>query len=540
MKQKIPKVEDWILQPRENPYIIVDPNSDYIRLNMERISKKLPNDSIIHSFHKDAKENIGCFLLHRDLFKNQIDYNGENPEMGKWNKYLDYFFEFFDPQKKVFSGLIYIKTQIDKAKVSKPLTKFEILDLVQHYILSRTDIKNQLYKLVDINYDIDITLDKNGNEVFIKTYDLNNENGKQMFAISYALKIILLILTHYIASHPVLSKMKSSCEECIEPQQELSFLVFEKIGSFKKRNLSSEALLIKLYNFITQQIAVHSKQHEPLWGKLSALRGETERSKTNDILRNHLISDNLFKLRFNKNLMSFIKSVVSSQLGFGVQKIKYKRDSLLITPEKDINGISGVDRAEAILAKMNEIQVVRCKFCLSSVLDNLEKEYGSISDDELEYYLTHWNSHSKFHKMLINYKYVHLFGNMVELKSKSDIQNIKFMIYAKRQFKKENSEQISWLFSSVQKGTLSNRTIKNQKFQMKLKQTVKYNDLINNTYKELNEIDMERDVIQSIISKVMANSWTYVEYENQELTGTPIEFDEDIVSDELMTLIDNI
>ena len=48
------------------------------------------------------------------------------------------------------------------------------------------------------------------------------------------------------------------------------------------------------------------------------------------------------------------------------------------------------------------------------------------------------------------------------------------------------------------------------------------------------------DPILKMISRVLNNQYTFVEYEQPELTGEIIMFNEDIISDEILNFIDEI
>ena len=82
------------------------------------------------------------------------------------------------------------------------------------------------------------------------------------------------------------------------------------------------------------------------------------------------------------------------------------------------------------------------------------------------------------------------------------------------------------------------RLLQNTKYTNKLMASSAYKNLINNKYPTLK--GFKDDVILSIVSQCLNNIYTYVDYENQELTGEVIEFDEDIISDEILSFIDSI
>ena len=118
------------------------------------------------------------------------------------------------------------------------------------------------------------------------------------------------------------------------------------------------------------------------------------------------------------------------------------------------------------------------------------------------------------------------------------IQHIKLLILAKRQLRRDNYEQLPDLLTSVAQGKMSMRLLQSAKHTNELKSAAIYQDTMNNKYPAL--INFRDDEFNSIISRVLNNTFTYVDYEDQEKTGTVIEFNNSIISDDILRFIDNI
>ena len=176
---------------------------------------------------------------------------------------------------------------------------------------------------------------------------------------------------------------------------------------------------------------------------------------------------------------------------------------------------------------------------LNDVLSRLEKKYGAISDDEINFYTKHLFNMDKFHNDLLNYNFAKEFDGFTELKSCSIRQVMKFVIIAKRALSRKGFKELQWLISSLLKGKLSNRLLQNSKFINKLKSSSTYIHLIEDKYDIMIE-GFRDDPILKMISRVLNNQYTFVEYEQPELTGEIIMFNEDIISDEILNFIDEI
>ena len=114
----------------------------------------------------------------------------------------------------------------------------------------------------------------------------------------------------------------------------------------------------------------------------------------------------------------------------------------------------------------------------------------------------------------------------------------KLAIIAKRQLKKAGYQQLPSFITSVVQGRVSNRMLQNTKYISKLRQSATFVHLMNDNYKALK--GYRDDMIIEDESKLLNTIFCYVEYETPEVTGDPIPFDEDIISDEYMTALDNV
>lgn len=233
-----------------------------------------------------------------------------------------------------------------------------------------------------------------------------------------------------------------------------------------------------------------------------------------------------------------MKSIVETQLLCTINKVKYKADPVHVDGTKDVNGLSGIDKLEQSLAKMDETTIIRCEKSLVDIINELEEQVGPISDEEIAYYGVNFVASSAFHNTLLGYMFAKNFHGYIEFKNKDIFQHMRLLIIAKRMLKKAGYIQLPHLFSSVIRGRTSMRLLQNTKYTNKLMASSAYKNLINNKYPTLK--GYKDDIILSMVSQCLNNIYTYVDYENQELTGEVIEFDEDIISDEILSFIDSI
>ena len=85
---------------------------------------------------------------------------------------------------------------------------------------------------------------------------------------------------------------------------------------------------------------------------------------------------------------------------------------------------------------------------------------------------------------------------------------------------------------------VNTRVIRNQKFSVKIEESYLYQKLIHQKYRYLNSI--RENIILQILSALINTNFTYVTYENDALTGEPIVYSDDQISDELLFFLNSI
>lgn len=517
--KEIPKVDEWFRKKPEQGYTY--PDGRNIILNIGKCIPKSAKKLLADNMTSEGLTMMGTFIIERKLFSNKIDMLCQ---------YIDYFVEFYDEEKELPTALLYIKKQIDSR--SESMKKDQFINMVMARFFRDTNVKKLVYDMVERNYSLDVTVDEKSGRTFTGPFDFTNDDAKALLAISILMKFVIPVTSHYIATNTLYKN-----DEIGDLIIEIFMEIFVRVG--QTDTTDPDTLLLKLYKFTEEKIIKHATDHHTLWSQQSALRGLTPNKHVDTMITKRLISDNFFKFLFNDNIISFMKSIVETQLMCTINRVKYKVDPVHVDGVKDVNGLSGIDKLEQTLSKMDETIIIRCEKSLTDVIDRLEKEVGPISDEEIEYYGINFTSRtSSFHMMLLNYMFAKDFNGFTELKNINMFQHMRLLIIAKRRLKKAGYVQLPYLFSSVVRGRTSTRLLQNTKFINKLEASSVYQNLVNEKYPILK--GYSDDKILQIISQTLNTVYTYVEYEHPELTGEIIEFNEDIISDEILNFIDSI
>ena len=549
-------IETWT-RPVDNPEdSYVYPMDKAVILN---IKKYIP-ESFEKAMKKDPDmlEKLKTFAIERTAFQNKTK---------DICNYVDYFIEQYDEDKELPLAYLSLKQIIDDEKYQ--LTAQEFQKLLYKRLFSPR-LKKAIYRLVHDNYHIDVTVDAKSGRIYDDPDDFTNEDAKRFLAISMMMKIAIPPVEHFISVYKQYS---------VIPVQDLIVDIFTEIfysignvtdselilyGTVKDvgtvdvidyenrenhndidiedligmEEQAADDLMKKLYKFVNGRLRKHSKNNQLLWSQQSALRGVTEDAHRDRLLSKYIFYDNFFKFNFKENLVSFLQSIVGTQLKYTINITKYKMNPIRVDNVKGSEGLSSIDKLEQSMVKIDESQVVRVDLSIVDVLDRLEKEVGPISDEEIDYYSQFPINQNSFRNYVLENLYAKRFGGFQELRSMPDRSYTKLAIIAKRQLKKAGYQQLPSFITSVVQGRVSNRMLQNTKYISKLRQSATFAHLMNDNYKALKGyLD---DMIIEDESKLLNTIFCYVEYETPEVTGDPIPFDEDIISDEYMTALDNV
>lgn len=538
MKKATIKVDEWNrpFTDSKNAYIYPETKTTLmLNANLITPSYKNMDDDKKEKINKLMKFNVTRRLFHSNI---QIIVN-----------YIDYFIEFYDNEKTLPIIYLTIKNMIDNDE----LTPSEFFKILMIKFFNETNMKKLIYKMINENYDMDITImdgEKNQQgRKFNKPNDFTNDDAKALLSASLLMKIIVPLVNHYIDLHADKLDDADKFHMKIFTECFLRMITNKK----KKKNTNGQYdsekeidLLKKLYIFAADKIEKHYKVNSLMWNQQSALRGVTKDSHLDNILTKYIISDNFFKINTTGNITHFIKSIINTQLLYTINKLKYKKDPVRIDDIVDANGLSSRDKAYQQLIKRDETRVTMAEVSTQQILTKLLKKYGKVTKEEQEYYKKNFPLTQVFQNSLLENNYAKQFMGYGELKNITDRQRILLICLMKRQLKKQGYIELPWLLTSVEIGKTTSRVIKNTKFTNKLINTERYASL-EKSYVSLmgfnnnnNKDSKEKNPIISSLSYILNNKFAYVEYDTPELTGVEIEFHPDIIMNEMLSFIEDI
>lgn len=212
-----------------------------------------------------------------------------------------------------------------------------------------------------------------------------------------------------------------------------------------------------------------------------------------------------------------------------------------LTYARNADGLSGVDKMEMQLEKLDEGSIIIAKESVTDEVERLIDEYGfEITDDELDYYRKNFNI-QPLHQMLITSLFA---GNLGSFRNTLGISRDNFirlaLILKKRILRESGFDNtnvftdrvaLPYILTGNIKEKINTRLIRNAKFKEDCEESYIIDDLLHNKYKYLEEID--KDSIMGILSTINNTVFTYCCYENPDIYGTEINVEKNSITDEL-------
>lgn len=214
---------------------------------------------------------------------------------------------------------------------------------------------------------------------------------------------------------------------------------------------------------------------------------------------------------------------------------------------KNGDGLSGIDKMAMNLDKFDEGTVVIADLNIEKTMQRIKEMVDvPLTTEEVDYYM----EHLKLTPMQTEYVYAfyaNYFGTYRDLNLLSRRNYIELALIMKKillldlGYSTDTNEIKSAALPYILTGNLEdrivNRLIRNAKFIDKLESSPKYQRLIDDDYSMLIQIDGKEDLIKSRLSTLVNTKFTYVTYECPEMTGKEIEYDEEMIADELLDFL---
>lgn len=491
---KFVRVDDWV------------PKKDDIKLKKDGKLVVIEFDKLFNN-SGDALNN---FIIKKESYYRNID---------GVLKYINYFIKYYDTDNELLLAYLMLKYRIDDKSKDWSLDAF----INMLYAIMFTDsMVAKINKMVEDNYYIDLSA-KDTSRTYDPALEFTNEHGKAMMAMSMGIKMIIPIAMHYINSYGY-AKNRS-----------YPFIIYYGLFNLFGDNVN---LLSKLDITITSKVNQIFTRNRVVINQRE-ITGIDKHMKIDDLLKDKLVSETMFKYQFDKNIISFNHSILRGQLEYFLKE-PYKHARVELSNEKDASGLSGVDKLEMNSTKIDESIVILSDINISHAIKMLERQTNiKVTNDEIDFYKNNMNNITQFQSSLVMYFFAKYFNGFRDLHMLTRRQYLKLLIIMKKRLQYQGFIYLPQLITANIEGKINNRTIRNNKFFQKIASSAIYEDLLTNKYSTLIERGNDNIVI-SILSKLINSKFSVVDYDNPDKLGEMIEVDADLLSDEYINFLDQI
>lgn len=521
----------------------------------------------------EALEEMGRLKIERTAFYNRLS---------DICLYVDFFIEYYDYDKELPVTMLNLKNVIDDGKID--LTSVEFKNVLYRRLLSG-NLKDKIYKMVCEQYHINVTVSKTTGRVYDNDDDFTNMDAARFQAISMMMKIMIPFVEHFFMVSVCAKRIPNSKQDFIvnlfhdvfyemgnvsdmelfkygnifvdrEEAQKIEDQKKRRLEEYKKKRAKAktywerheldqeyldpyeeaEKLNMKMYRHIRKWMEKHRNNNQPLWIQHAALRGLTENSHQNLLIDKCVFYDNFFKFNFGQNIISFLQTVVNTQLDRTIISAKYKKDPIQIDIDKAVDKRqSAMEQFEQTQLKVDESRLIRIDMSIYDILERLDNQYGPISEHEIEYYSRFPLNDNMFRNYLLENMFAKSFNGFTELLVMTNYDRIRLSIIGKRQLIAEGYVILPWLLTSTIKGKVSNRIIQNAKFLSDFEASPNYQYVKRHVYPSLE--GAKDDFILEDVSRIINNFYCFVEYNAPEITGEVIQYDKLIAANEYLNFL---
>ena len=442
-------------------------------------------------------------------------------------RYINYFLKFYDKDKELLMAYMKLKYMIDAKHITE-LKRESMIRTIQKIMFSES-MCEKIKKMSTDNYRVDLTTDIKTKKTVTKSYapvmQFNEHHAEILMRISVAIKFVIPVVLHYIKTYYDKEEVKLNLYKYFMPLFTNKILV-EDVN-----------ILGKLHHTIASRVNSYAKPDRAMYDKHEA-SGSSAETFIEDLFHKNLITDTIFSYEFNGNIISYNSVVLKYQLAFH-SKEDLKMDYILVSTEKEPEGLSGLDKLEMYTTKIDTFTILFSQVNIADTIERIKARMKiKITDDELEFYKKH-HDFNNLSKELVFYFFAKWFGGFRDLNFVKREQYIQLMVIMKKMLEANGNIYMDQLVTANAHGKSSARIIRNSKFLEKVTSSSVYQELMEKKYDSLRDEKNESPVV-ILLSKIINTNWSYVDYDMRDLLDEPIEFDNEILAAEYLRFVNNI
>lgn len=528
------EINTW--KPKSKKEVIVESEDQMFKVYFEK-------------FFDEKMKKFDVFYVRKSSFE---------PHLALSAKYINYFINRYDTENELVMGYLKLKYALDEAKNLDGTKLFTaenvhaLIDLIYEVIFTDT-MCDKIRRMVEDNYLDDIERDvtkykSNSNQDYLESLEFTNEHNKILLRISFGMRIICPIMYHYFCINkikPDQLKNKKDVTVVYDFYYPLFGLFSDGVDMFNK-----------LYVYIKRKVLDSSYHNQKIFNQRDIF-GDDIMLIIERFVKTRLIVDNMVKYKFNQtwdpkknkyneNIIGLNKTIIKFQIVYFLKET-YGKTLTEMTNTKNSDGLSASDKMEMNLTKLDTGIIDMANINIGFCLDRLHKDIDvPVSEEEIQYYRdNHYPSDIQVH--LVRSAFADFFASYRDENLLTRREYNELMLLLKKRLLLENGYGIDsvgeqsylpHIICGNLDGKVSTKHIRNNKLMGELEENPTYQYLVNIKYKELEEL--KPGYVKDLISSFLNTQFTYVCYEDQSLTGKPIDAPEKKLCDELLFFLKTV
>lgn len=459
-------------------------------------------------FNEDSKD-FNHFGIIRDIYVKKLDLITD---------YLNYFIEFYDDDQEFIPAYFKLKYMIDNKKQFKDLSCKAFKKALYDILITPT-IVEKIHRLVEDNYYVSLSTDEDSNK-YNKELEFNDEHGKILQSISMAIKMMIPLILHFSRSR----------------NKDINFFSFyERLFDIFSPHVN---IYNKLYRTAQKKVIRDFNSNKLIWKQIEMITGTEPSLYVEELLKERLIQDTLFKYRFNNSVHSYNTAIINNQLGFH-KRGQYENNMREVSHDKDATGLSAVDIMIMNMNNVDESLVILSEINANNTISKIKKRFKiEVTDDEVQYYMKH-NKRNEFLIRLVYSYFAKFFGSYQDLRRLVDYKYYTLLVILKKKLIYDGCIYLPQILSSNVTGSLNSRVIRNMKTINEFERTDEYKALIEDKYELLIELK-EENIILNTLSTLLNTKFTLVDYNFPDKLGEEIEINKRTLSFEFLKFMQEI
>lgn len=528
------EINTW--KPKSKKEVIVESEDQMFKVYFEK-------------FFDEKMKKFDIFYVRKSSFE---------PHLALSAKYINYFINRYDTENELVMGYLKLKYALDEAKNLDGTKLFTaenvhaLIDLIYEVIFTDT-MCDKIRRMVEDNYLDDIERDvtkykSNSNQDYLESLEFTNEHNKILLRISFGMRIICPVMYHYFC----INKIKPDQLKSKKDVTVVYDFYYPLFGLFS----DGVDMFNKLYVYIKRKVLDSSYHNQKIFNQRDIF-GDDIMLIIERFVKTRLIVDNMVKYKFNQtwdpkknkyneNIIGLNKTIIKFQIVYFLKET-YGKTLTEMTNTKNSDGLSASDKMEMNLTKLDTGIIDMANINIGFCLDRLHKDIDvPVSEEEIQYYRdNHYPSDIQVH--LVRSAFADFFASYRDENLLTRREYNELMLLLKKRLLLENGygvesvgEQsyLPHIICGNLDGKVSTKHIRNNKLMAELEENPTYQYLVNVKYRELEEL--KPGYVKDLISSFLNTQFTYVCYEDQSLTGKPIEAPEKKLCDELLFFLKTV